>query len=160
MSLLMRQLALAENKFLTRYPHCWLVWEPGPSAVPAGGVDVSTIRTRVGGAAGTDRPLGDDALCFALKAADGSALKLGRAADNEVVIPDVTVSRLHARLALAGGQWRLTNLSETRRSAVDGKDVARETSQELRSGQVLELGEVKVTFYDAAAFKHRVASAG
>lgn len=157
MSLLMRQHALANDKFLTRYPHSWLVWEPGPDALPGSGVDVSVAETRAGSTGGPQRPIGVDVLCFALKLPEGSAIKVGRAADNELVVSDPMVSRLHARLDLAGAEWSLVPLSETKKTTVDGLEIARGTPVKLKSGQVLELGGVKVSFYDAATFKARVA---
>lgn len=160
MSLLMRQHALTNDKFLTRYPHSWLVWEPGPDALPGSGVDVSVAVTRAGSTDGPQRPIGVDVLCFALRIPEGGALKVGRAADNELVVSDPMVSRLHARLELVGSDWSLVPLSETKKTTVEGREIARGTSVRLQSGQVLELGGVKVTFYGAAAFKDRVASAG
>ena len=93
MSLLSRQLTLAQEAFLTRYPACWLVWEPGEWSVPVHGVDVSVAETKLPNAAARElRPLGGDALCFSLKAPEGTQLKLGRSADNEIVVSDMTVS--------------------------------------------------------------------
>lgn len=159
MSLLSRQLALAQEAFLTRYPACWLVWEPGEWSVPVSGVDVSVAETKVPNAAAIDqRPLGGDALCFSLKAPEGTQLKLGRSADNEIVVSDMTVSRLHARLDLQNGRWLLIPLSDSKKTALNGKVLGRGKPVALQSGEELELGGVKVTFYDASAFKARVAS--
>jgi hypothetical protein len=159
MSLLSRQLALAQDSFLTRYPSAWLVWEPGEWSVPVSGVDVSVAETKLPSSAPQEqRPLGGDALCFSLKAPEGAALKIGRAADNEIVVSDMTVSRLHARLDLQNGRWLLIPMSETRKTALGGKSVSRGKPVALSSGEELELGGVKVTFYDAPAFKTRVAS--
>lgn len=159
MSLLTRQLALAQDAFVTRYPHCWLVWEPGEWSVPVSGVDVSVAETRLPSTALQEqRPLGGDALCFALKVPDGMTLKLGRAADNEIALSDMTVSRLHARLEFKAGAWSLVPLSETKKTTLAGKTAAIGKSVTLQSGQVVELGGVKVTIYDATAFKNRVAT--
>lgn len=161
MSLLTRQLALAQGAFLTRYNNCWLVWEPGEDSVPVSGVDVSVAVTKLptAGAGHEQRPLGGDALCFALKVFDdGTTLKVGRAADNEVVVSDLTISRLHAQLELKGADWSLVALSETKKTLIDGRELARGTAVTLQSGQVLELGGVTVTFYDAQAFKGRLAA--
>lgn len=159
MSLLSRQLSLAKDGFLTRYPNCWLVWEPGEWSVPLRGVDVSVAETRLPPSAAAElRPLGGDALCFALKVPEGTSVKLGRAADNEIVVSDLTVSRLHGRLELKGGSWFLVPLSETKKTTLGGQDLGRGAPVRLQSGQVVAFGGVKVTFYDAAAFKERVAA--
>ena len=160
MSLLMRQYLMTKDKFVTRYPHSWLVWEPAAEAL-RGGVDVSVAETRTGGTAEAQRPIGVDVLCFALKVPEGgSSIKVGRAADNQLVVSDPLVSRLHARLDFMGGSWSLVPLSETKKTTVQGNEVARGTPVQLQSGHVVELGGVKVTFYDADAFKARVATAG
>ncbi len=159
MSLLTRQLALAQDSFITRYPHCWLVWEPGEWSVPVSGVDVSVAETRLPSVALQEqRPLGGDALCFSLKVVDGAVLKVGRAADNEIALSDMTVSRLHARLEFKSGSWSMVPLSETKKTTHAGKATSIGKPVALQSGQVLELGGVKVTFYDAASFKDRVAT--
>lgn len=157
-SLLTRQLALAQDAFLTRYPNHWLVWEPGEWSVPVSGVDVSIAETRLPSGGAEQRPLGGDALCFALKVSDGATVKVGRAADNQIVISDMTVSRLHALLEQKTGTWSFTPVSETKKTSVDGKVVGTGKPIALRSGMVMELGGVKVTFYDAATFKQRVAA--
>ena len=161
MSLLSRQLTLAQETFLTRYPSCWLVWEPGEWSVPVSGVDVSVAETRLPTNEVTElRPLGGDALCFALKVAEGTTVQVGRAADNEIVVSDMTVSRLHARLEFNQGAWTITPLSETKKTMVAGKAAGTGKAHALHSAQVVELGGVKVTFYDATAFKARVATSG
>lgn len=159
MSLLSRQLALAKDSFLTRYPNAWLVWEPGEWSVPGSGVDVSVAETRLpSGAVREQRPLGGDALCFALKVPEGATVKVGRAAENGIVVSDMTVSRLHARLEFKGGTWSLVPMSDTKKTTLGGQELSREVPVPLKSGQVVELGGVKVTFYDAPAFKGRVAT--
>lgn len=159
-SLLSRQLTLAQDTFLTRYPSCWLVWEPGEWSVPVSGVDVNVAETRLPNSAVTElRPLGGDALCFALKVAEGTTVRVGRAADNEIVVSDMTVSRLHARLEFNQGAWTVTPLSETKKTTVAGKAAGTGRAIALQSGQVVELGGVKVSFYDATSFKARVATA-
>ncbi len=159
MSLLSRQLTLAQETFLTRYPSCWLVWEPGEWSVPVSGVDVSVAETRLPNNAVTElRPLGGDALCFALKVPEDTTVRVGRAADNEIVVSDMTVSRLHARLEFSKGGWTITPLSETKKTMVAGKAAGTGKALALQSAQVVELGGVKVTFYDATAFKARVAT--
>lgn len=161
MSLLTRQLSLAQEAFLVRYPSSWLVWEPGEWSVPGSGVDVSIAETKMPtGARADQRPLGGDALCFSLKVPEGASVNLGRGADNEIVVSDLTVSRLHARLEFKGGAWLMTPLSETKKTSVGGKVAGTGKPVSLHSGQVLELGGVKVTFYDPTAFKNRVAEAG
>jgi len=46
--------------------------------------------------------------------------RIGRAADNSLVIPDETVSAHHARLAFQEGQWWLEDLGSRNGTAVNG----------------------------------------
>jgi hypothetical protein len=157
LSLLTRQLALAKDSFLKRYPNSWLIWEPGEHSVPVSGVDVSVAATQMPGGGAAQRPLAGDALCFALKVPEGTVLRVGRAAESEVLVSDLTVSRVHAQLTLQGGRWVLESLSETKATSVGGAPVSRGQLLALSSGQEFELGGVKLTFLDAQAFRDRLA---
>lgn len=157
-SMLARQLTLAQENFLTRYPSCWLLWEPGEWSVPGSGVDVNVAETQASRGGLEQRPLNGDALCFSLKVPPGTALNVGRAADNEIILSDMTVSRLHARLELEAGRWLLTPLSTTKKTVIAGKVASVGKPVALQSGEQVQLGSVNVTFYDPASFKARVAS--
>lgn len=155
MSLLSRQLALGADAFLTRYPHSWLVWEPGGWVAPTADPQMSVAETRLA-ETHVSRPHSGDALCFGLKAPEGQALRLGRAVENEIVISDLSVSRFHARLELKDDQWHVVAVSDP---AVVGEDVVGPgTSQHLISGQAIELGGVRLAYYDSKAFRERVST--
>ena len=157
-SLLTRQLALGEEAFLRRYPNSWLVWDAGGTPAHLSDVSLSVLDT---GLASTrkisQRPGVSDSLCFALKALDGEPLRLGRSLDNEVVIAEPSVSRLHAQLEPHGLSWKLLPLSEKRKTLVAGRVADPGERLTLTSGVAVELGGVKFAFYDSKAFKALVA---
>src|SRR3990167_1666174 len=98
-SMLTRQFAFGSDAFSRRYPHCWLVWEAGGTPGRPSDVSLSVLETAVAGTRKQiPRPGNDDSLCFALKARGSESLRVGRAVENELVIPEPTVSRLHAEL--------------------------------------------------------------
>ncbi len=156
-SLLSRQYLLTKDGFLKRYPHAWLVWEPGEWAVPKAGVDVSVAETMLPGNKPPERPLGKDALCFALKVTGEQSLEVGRAADNAIVLNDLTVSRRHGRLSSSAKGWTLEALSATKKTALEGRVLATNSPVLLRPKSSIQLGGITVTYLDAEAMRERVA---
>ena len=82
-------------------------------------------------------------------------ITLGRAPDNDVVVPDVSVSRFHAFVKEGGpGHWLLQDAGSTNGSTVNGRSVPRQghgPSTELSSGDDVRLGQVELTFLDSEA---------
>lgn len=157
-SLLTRQLALGEEAFLRRYPYSWLVWEAGGSHGHLSDVSLSVLETGLAPSRkDAQRPTNGDSLCFVLKAPDGEALRVGRATDNEIVISEPTVSRVHAQLQLKGPAWQLMPLSERRTTLVAGRVADPGESVRLLSGVAIELGGVKFSFYESKSFRTFVA---
>lgn len=152
MSVLTRQLALNPDSFLMRYSHSWLVWDVGGWAVPETN---PLAETRLDDHRVT-RAQSGDALCFALKAPEGTPIRLGRGVDNEIVIADPTVSRFHVRLEVKDRVWSVTPVNDP---ALVGEDVVGPgATQQLASGQAIELGSVRLAFYDSRSFKERVST--
>lgn len=156
-SLLTRQLAFGAEAFARRYPNCWLLWEASGTHHRLTDVSLSVVETAVAGTRKSQAPTAGDSLCFVLRPLDGEALRVGRALDNEVVIAEPTVSRTHARLEQKGTTWHLLPVSEKRRTLVAGKVAFPGESVQLTSGVALELGGVKLAFYDARDFRTLVA---
>jgi hypothetical protein len=156
LSLLTRQLAFGEDSFTRRYPHCWLVWEAGGTHAHLSDVSLSVLETRVPDKKPAPRPTQSDSLCFALTS-EGEALRIGRATENELVIAEPTISRLHARLELVGGAWHLVPISEKRKTLLAGRVADPGQRLKLSSGVSMELGGVKLSFYEPKPFKALVA---
>jgi len=73
-----------------------------------------------------------------------SLCRLGRAADNDLCLDNDSVSGRHAELYyLPDGTFRICDLDSTNGTWVNGKQVS---SQILQSGDVVELGEVRLHF--------------
>jgi transcriptional regulator with GAF, ATPase, and Fis domain len=87
-----------------------------------------------GAAKGTSRPLGD-------------ALRIGKAPDNDLVLPDDTVSRHHCVLTPHADGIQVRDLDSTNGTKVQG---ARITEAVVQAGTVLKVGEVEVVLRPAA----------
>jgi pSer/pThr/pTyr-binding forkhead associated (FHA) protein len=158
LSFLARQYLLLKQEFEPRYPNAWLVWEPGSWRAPP--LNASVAETRLPGSRPPERSGPSDALCFelALKVDRTEPVRIGRAEDNELVIPDATVSREHCLLRRDGDQWHVRASSTVKAMRVAGRDVQAGSETPLASGEALELGEVTLTLLDSKRFHQRVAA--
>ncbi len=77
----------------------------------------------------------------------GERLTIGKAPDNDLVLPDDTVSRHHCELLREGAGLRVRDLGSTNGTRVDGTKV---TDAVLSPGAVLRVGEVEVAVKPAA----------
>jgi len=71
-----------------------------------------------------------------------SLSRIGRNAENEVVLSDTFVSSEHARLSWNGRGWVLEDLGSTNGTRVNGKQVRRTAA--VSPGDLVEFGRVKV----------------
>ena len=71
--------------------------------------------------------------------------KLGRAADNDLVVAHPSVSAHHAELHFDGEQFLLRDLSSSNGTFVNGERV---TSTTLQDGDLIHLGPVALEFRD------------
>jgi hypothetical protein len=160
LSLLKRQQLMLQDRFIERYPSCWLVWEPSNWKPPSSTAEADGGKTQLPTHMGDQRPKGTDALCFQLhppRGAPTADLTVGRANDSDIVVNDMTVSRVHLKLHLEQGRWTA--------EAVSGPDTATEVDHvkltpgaksPLPSGSAVVVGGVTLTFYDAESFAKRV----
>ena len=146
----------SREELLAAYPHPWIVWEPGAWMAPAPNNRMTVLPPEPG----NERPVAGDALCFELVIKPGqTGLKLGRAQDNDIVINDATVSRSHLLIAKDGGAWVALVSPSSRGVTANGLALTPGARVELRSGADLHVGEVQLTFLDAAGFVDRVKKA-
>ena len=140
------------------HPHDWLVWEPGAWRPPAraGHTLVAAAEPlRAGAAAG-------EALAMAL-ARDGRRpyVTLGRGAENELVIDDATLSRVHLVLMRApDGTWTVRDAGSSNGSRLEGQRLEPGKPLPLPPGSRLEAGGVRLTFHDPADLLRRIQSPG
>jgi hypothetical protein len=89
--------------------------------------------------------------------AAGHLLTLGRAPNNDVVIPDHTISRFHAFLKRdASGGFLIQDAGSTNGTSVNGAPVAAKDlgpATALKRGDTLRLGQLEFTFVDAIGMR-------
>ena len=147
--------AADREAFVRAEPHDWLVWEAGPWRPPARGRD--TVQARPG-MPGLNS---GESLAISIEPAAGSgAVTVGRSTENDVVIDDATLSRIHMRLEQGeAGRWSALDLGSSNGTAVDGV-AARGQPVPLKDGSVIEAGTVRLTFHDAGGFFQRLKEKG
>jgi hypothetical protein len=157
LSFLARQRLVLEQKFEARYPHHWLVWEPGTWKAPPANAAVAETREPQKGK--KPQPVdASDALCFelALKPGGNDEIHIGRAESNELVLSDLTVSRGHCLLRCKDGRWSAAPAENVTAMAVGGTPVLPGGELPLAPGQQLELGDVQLTLLDPKALCARI----
>lgn len=77
-----------------------------------------------------------------------SRMSIGRTAENDIVLEDGSVSRLHARLDKVSNGWQLTDCGSTNGTAVNGADIS---AMALHNGDRIRLGRIKMVLEDEAA---------
>lgn len=87
--------------------------------------------------ADSDRPAGT---AFPLEA----VTSVGRDLDNEIVLADPTISGRHACLSIREGSWWIEDLASTNGSFVNGEEVVAGTPTLLRSGDLVQVGAIKM----------------
>lgn len=74
---------------------------------------------------------------------DGSSIRIGRAASNDVTLPHNSISRSHACLEGQRDAWVITDMRSANGVLVNGERVER---AELHSGDVIGLGDIRLRF--------------
>lgn len=156
LSLLSRQcLLLKAHGFRERYPHGWLVWESGVWNVPEAGEELGATRL-------PSRDIADclpqsDVLCFELAPPEpGVRMKIGRGAENDIVINDATVSREQLQVGFEGERWWVQPMEGAARCEVNGIAMDREHRTPLITGVTLRIGDVRLTYHSPDSFLARV----
>lgn len=70
--------------------------------------------------------------------------RLGRGADNDIVIPDASVSRDHAVLTLRGDSWQIDDLESSNGMLINGQ---RAETALLNDGDLITLGRAEFRFH-------------
>lgn len=80
----------------------------------------------------------------------GMMITMGRAKNNDLVVPDKRVSKFHCYFRKLGDTWKITDANSTNGTKVNATRVPPERSLDLKSGAVIELsGTIKVTYLEA-----------
>jgi hypothetical protein len=144
------------ERMAERYPHHWLVWEPGSWAAAASNLAETMLPTRRG-----ERPRSGDALAFELAAPRPDvSLRVGRSEACDIVLNDATVSQEHLLLRLEGNRWQVSVSAASRETARNGARLMPGARERLSSGDWLALGGVRLSYLDAQAFLTRLEQEG
>ncbi|WP_462417474.1 FHA domain-containing protein [Kytococcus sp. Marseille-QA3725] len=73
---------------------------------------------------------------------------VGRAAEQDILLDDVTVSRHHARFVAVGGGFQVVDSRSTNGTYLNGEPVE---AAELAEGDVVQIGKFRLTFHPASA---------
>lgn len=77
--------------------------------------------------------------------AEGSVLSLGRADDNDVVLPAESVSRRNTRFRVGAEGLRVTDLGSRNGTQLNGRPLVKE-SGDITPGDVVQIGDYVITF--------------
>ncbi len=77
-------------------------------------------------------------------------ITIGRTSNNDVVINDTSISRLHAYVRREGTAWLVADAGSKNGSQLRGETLEPRRERPLSSRALLRLGDVDVTFYVAA----------
>ena len=145
---------LPRAEFEQRYGRVFLLLSATDFAAPPG------LMTEVGmgGPARMESTASLSLIVYAVRHNGHSAghlITVGRAPDNDVVVPDASISRFHAYVKEgADRQWLIQDAGSTNGTGVNGHAVPRQGSGSpiaLKSGDDVRLGQVELTFLDADA---------
>jgi hypothetical protein len=149
LSLLRKRLATSGSIFAKEERDHWVVWEPGKWAVSSGFDPTKAPRGP------THEGLAIDSLAFQLKKRE--PIRLGRSTDCDIVINDATVSREHLTLTPVGeSAWSVTSVTATGTTRVGETQLSMLQTVELKNGDRLSVGDVKLTYYDTAGLTARL----
>ena len=82
----------------------------------------------------------------------GHLIAIGRASNNDVAVPDLSISRFHAFLKEVDGTWVIQDAGSTNGSSVNGNNVPQQghgAAIALKAGDNVRLGQVELTFLGA-----------
>lgn len=138
------------QQFVSERPEEWLIWEAGPWR--------PTYR-----ASETLEPSGDrpphgagDSLAIALEPPNKRPyLSLGRGPDNDLVLDDATLSRLHLLFTREAPGWTVRDAGSTNGTTLEGARLGPDPVS-LQTGVRLVAGSVRLTYYDAAGLYLRL----
>jgi hypothetical protein len=116
--------------FATSYPHRALVLSASP--LPT-------------------EPTSDSEVLFLVKSERNplrGMIAIGRAAENDVVIDHVMVSKRHATLSIEAAGWKIMDLGATNGTFVDGTRLTPFVAYPIKSGARISFGECHARYLD------------
>jgi hypothetical protein len=83
-------------------------------------------------------------------------ITIGRTSENDVVIPEYSVSRKHCFIAVVEGDYRITDWGSSNGTLVNERDIGKMTPHTLRGGEILTLGRLMLLFLPPRNFAEHV----
>jgi hypothetical protein len=143
-------------EFQRLHPHDWLVWEAGEWHPPerAGHTVLADPGAR-------EPPRAGEALAIALPQDPRRPyVTLGRGPENDVVVDDATLSRLHVVLMRADdGTWTVRDAGSSNGTRLEGRRLDPGKPEPLPVGSLLEAGSVRLTLHSSPDLLRRLRSA-
>ena len=76
-------------------------------------------------------------------------ITIGRTPNNDVVLRDATVSRLHAFFRHRESKWQIADGGSKNGTFLDGVPLLARREKEVATGQTVKIGDLELTFYTA-----------
>lgn len=81
---------------------------------------------------------------------DLKSVTIGRFTASEILVPEKSLSKTHARIILADGVYSISDLGATNGTFVNGKKLAEYSSFQLRHNDQIRAGSVVFKFVEKA----------
>jgi pSer/pThr/pTyr-binding forkhead associated (FHA) protein len=143
------------EEFMRQRPEEWLVWEAGPWRPTYQNKDTLAQE----GERNSPPHGAGESLAIALEqSAKKPYLSLGRGPDNDIVIDDATLSRLHLLFTREEAGWSVRDAGSTNGTMVEGARLGPDPVA-LQPGIRLVAGSVRLTYYDSGGLFLRLRGA-
>jgi hypothetical protein len=83
-------------------------------------------------------------------------ITIGRTSENDVVIPEYSVSRKHCFIAVVAGSYRVTDWGSANGTLVNEIDIGKMAPCPLRGGEIITLGRLMLLFLPPRQFAEHV----
>jgi pSer/pThr/pTyr-binding forkhead associated (FHA) protein len=83
-------------------------------------------------------------------------ITIGRTSENDVVIPEYSVSRKHCFIASVEGSYRVTDWGSANGTLVNEIDIGKMTPRALHGGEIITLGRLMLIFLPPRNFAEHV----
>ena len=150
--------ALPRAEFEERHGRAFLLLSAADLSTPRPTITEVRLDGDPGASARVESTANLSLVVYALRRNGRSAshlITLGRAPENDVVVPDVSISRFHAFVKQgANGRWLIQDAGSTNGTTVNSHSVPRQghgPPAELSPGDDVRLGQVELTFLDCEA---------
>ena len=79
-------------------------------------------------------------------------ITLGRTSENDIAIPEYSISKKHCIIARVDGEYRLTDMNSTNGTIVESAALVPGKPYRLRGGETISMGRLMLVFYFPPGF--------